>query len=68
MSFFNKLFHKKKQEENLERNPKEASLESATQSVPPSTTPVSEISAQADTPLPFGYKIGWLAIKGTTPE
>lgn len=35
MSFFNKLFHGKK---------------------------------QADTPLPFGYKTGWLAIKGGTPE
>ena len=26
------------------------------------------ISREADTPIPFGYKISWLAIKADTPE
>ena len=28
----------------------------------------NKLSVQPDTPLPFGYKTGWLAIKGETPE
>lgn len=64
MSFFNKLFSGKKQEESLDG----ISMESAVQGADSSPSAASEISAQADTPLPFGYKIGWLAIKGGTPE
>lgn len=76
MSFFNKLFHGKKQEESLEKNlqesPKESSdeisIKSDTQDAAQTSSPASAISTQADTPLPFGYKTGWLAIKGGTPE
>lgn len=64
MSFFNKLFTGKKQEESLD----EMAMESAAQDTDSSPSAASEISAQADTPLPFGYKTGWLAIKGGTPE
>lgn len=72
MSFLDKLFHGKKQKENLEEHKKESSdeisTESAAKPVSPSSSPAPAISAQADTPLPFGYKTGWLAIKGGTPE
>lgn len=80
MSFFNKLFHGKKQNESLEKNPKENQsenlqessdeipAESDTQDDVQASASASAISTQADTPLPFGYKTGWLAIKGGTPE
>lgn len=64
MSFFSKLFAGKKSEENYN----EISMESGVQNTDSSPDTSLDVSMEADTPLPFGYKIGWLAIKGEKPE
>lgn len=64
MSFFSKLFGGRKTEENFN----EISMESGVHNTDSSPDTSFDVSMEADTPLPFGYKMGWLAVKGETPE